>query len=64
MGKDIYRVFLSIRDRDDKKKVYSYTYILPCGNIMAARLRAGKGGETVNWFWGSEKDDWYNGGEK
>jgi hypothetical protein len=65
LGKNIYRVWLKIRDRDDSKKVWDYTYLLPCGNIMAGKLRAGTGGpETVNWFFGGESDGWYNGDEK
>jgi len=61
LPKNIYRVFLTIRHRDDSKKVFSYTYVLPCGNILAGYLRSGKkGGETVNWFFGGEDDIWTN----
>ena len=68
LGKNIYRVYLKIRSRDDSKLAWTNTYILPCGDITAANLRTGKeGGETVNWYFGgnaTESDEWYNGGKK
>jgi len=65
LGKNVYRVVLIIRGRDGKKVVYGYNsnnpYILPCGEIMAGKLRKGKKGpETVNWYFGGYDDVWEN----
>jgi hypothetical protein len=55
-------VHLRIRSRDNNKSFYfEYEYILPSGNIMAGYLRPGKkGGESVNWFFKGENDNWFN----
>ena len=62
LPKNIYRVHLRIRSRDNNKGFYfEHEYILPCRNIMAGYLRAGKnGGEAVNWFFGGTEDHWFN----
>jgi len=65
LPKNIYSVRLHIRDRDDSKLKYDYTYMFPAANICAGRMRPGLGGAaTVNWFFAGYDDEWYVGGEK
>jgi hypothetical protein len=62
LPKNTYRVHLRIRSRDNNKSFYfEKEYMMPCGNMMAGYLRPGKkGGESVNWFFKGENDNWYN----
>jgi hypothetical protein len=60
-GRNIYRIHLTLRNRDKRDNIFNNTYILPCGDIMAGYLREGKkGGESVNWYFGGSTDVWYN----
>ncbi len=67
LPKNVYRVCLKIRHRDNNKRTFKNTYILPYGDIMAGYMRGGKGGgESVNWFYNNDGDPdeiWYNGGK-